>query len=423
MDLFLHYLLNIFIILTPIFLYIIFWKDEQTYCQKKIPQLLFFTLCAVTMIIVMLFPIPLHSGITFDLRYIPIFIGTLYGGVPIGIGLIVVHLIGRIILFGYAYLLIGFLISIFLVISASWASKYFNDWSNKKKYGITIIIFFLPSQLLIVYPNNYLSIPRLEAFITMILFLAFTTCIVLIVVFLIDRIQINSRLKQDLIKSEQLRIVSELAASVAHEVRNPMTVARGFIQLIHTNSKLSANEKDYLQLTISELDRAQSIISDYLSLAKPEKKEIKPIQVYHIMDKVRHTIQAYALMNNVSVEMNIPKLVAIYGNEKELTQVMLNLAKNGIEAMEHGGTLTLSANKKDKKVQLVVKDTGIGISKDQLAKVGTAYYSTKEKGTGLGLMISFNIIHSLGGTVSVNSVLGEGTEFKINLPCIQETLL
>nr|WP_281419536.1 ATP-binding protein [Bacillus alkalicola] len=125
-------------------------------------------------------------------------------------------------------------------------------------------------------------------------------------------------------------------------------------------------------------------------------------------------------MNNVSVEIAVPQNLSILGNEKELTQVVLNITKNGIEAMESGGVLTLTAELRDDHVDISIKDTGQGMSKEQLKQLGNAYFTTKEKGTGLGLMISYNIIHSWGGTVSVQSKKGEGTEFIIHLPLLSE---
>ncbi|MBU9711388.1 ATP-binding protein [Evansella tamaricis] len=419
MDLFLHYLLNVFIILTPIFLYVTFWNDLRSFRYSSYKRFIYFLICSSVMVTLMYFSIKSFNGVPFDLRTIPIYIGTLLGGFPIGISLVFLQTTAHILIHGLEYLAFFFfaLLSCLTILLAAYIkSKFYLTWSKQKQYMSSIIIYFVPPLFIFLFPSTILTMPRIEAFQTILFFSLTHIPTVIITLLLIDKIRMNERLQKDLQKSEQLRVVSELAASVAHEVRNPMTVARGFIQLIHSRSDLSENEKQYLLLTISELDRAQSIISDYLSLAKPEIKVNKPVNVFKVLDKVRHTIQAYALMNNVKLDMEVPKNITILGKEQELTQVILNLAKNGIESMENSGTLTLSAKENKDHVDITITDTGVGMSKEQLKQLGNAYYTTKEKGTGLGLMISYNIIHSWGGDIYVKSKLGAGTSFTIHLP-------
>ncbi|MFA9555904.1 ATP-binding protein [Evansella sp. AB-rgal1] len=422
MEPFLHYLLNIFIILTPIFLYTTLWSGKKVTTHKNLTKIVFFFVCATVMFLTQIFPITLYGEIMFDLRYISIALGTLYGGFYTGLGLTILSIILKYTSIDLHITIFSFVVSIYFVLSSKLISNYINEWNTTRKYGSICIMFTLPSLFVLAYPTNLLIIPRLDSFLVMLGFLIFNIPVALLVYMMIERIRMGERLNKELEKSEQLRLVSELAASVAHEVRNPMTVARGFIQLIHSHSNLTEREKQYLLLTISELDRAQSIISDYLSLSKPEKIILKKVNIYHIIEKVRHTIQAYALMNNVFVEMNAPSHLSVFGNEKELTQVILNLAKNGIEAMENGGTLLLSAYGRNDVVEVVIKDTGQGMTKEQISRIGTAYFSTKEQGTGLGLKISYNIIKNLGGSITVKSEWKNGTEFIITLPSKESTI-
>ncbi len=371
----------------------------------------------------MLFPIRveiMQNILPFDFQFIPIFVATLLGGWIYGIPLIIVQSSTNFILYDLEVMLFGLCAATFIFFGAYWISLRYNKFEMKKRSLVTLAVFFSPIMIILFFPTNPLMLPLGESLIVGIVYASVTGLIALLILSLINLIQTSEQLEKDLQKSEQLRLVSELAASVAHEVRNPMTVARGFIQLIHSNSKLTDDEKKYLQLTISELDRAQSIISDYLSLAKPKEKVNEPVLVYHVMDKVRHTVQAYALMNNVSVFLDVPTHLKVKADDKELTQVLLNLAKNGIEAMEHGGSLFLTGSQKESHVILKVKDTGCGMTNEQVKRLGTAYYSTKEKGTGLGLMITYNLIRSWGGQVTVNSKVDIGTEFIIQLPAAFE---
>ncbi|UCZ52060.1 hypothetical protein LGQ02_14550 [Bacillus shivajii] len=424
METFLQVLLNLFFLLTPIFLYITFWKGLHYHHHRSLTKYFFLILCIATLVLTMLFPIQIEIMqivLPLDFQHIVIFIATFIGGITFGFMVIIVQAVTNFLLYGANVMVLGLLFGLMIVCGAYLLSQSYYQLTKTKRKLITLAIFLAPISIVMFYPNHpFTMLSRLELFITGITYLLALGFITLLILFLIERIQMSEKLEQDLQKSEQLRLVSELAASVAHEVRNPMTVARGFIQLIHSSPKLSKDEKKYLQLTMSELDRAQSIISDYLSLAKPKDKVYEPVSVYYVMDKVRHTIQAYALMNNVSVYRDVPPHLKVKADERELTQVLLNLAKNGIEAMENGGSLILSATQKRSRVILRVKDTGCGMTNDQLKQLGTAYYSTKEKGTGLGLMITYNIIHSWGGQVSVQSKVNEGTEFMIELPIAHE---
>ncbi|RNA70150.1 ATP-binding protein [Alteribacter keqinensis] len=420
MSVFKDFLHNLFYILTPIFLYVTFWGGFGFQRNRKMTRIFFFILCVSSMVLSMTFPVVLNNGITFDLRHVPLIIGTLYGGWGMGLALLLFQNAYRAIWIGMESILFAIYFSSLVYLFFLGFSKYYHSIKLTKKILYYMLVLLIVASLATVFPSTIFADTRTEIAYYMVQFFFIYSCVSFLVIYTLEKILLNERLKGDLRKSEQLRLVSELAASVAHEVRNPMTVARGFIQLLQSNANLTENEKKYMQLTLSEIDRAQLIISDYLSLAKPKDVELETINVAFTMDKVRHTIQAYALMNNVSVYLDVPSHLKIRGDEKELTQVVLNLAKNGIEAMPQGGKLFLSAVHTGQHIRIKIADTGSGMTKEEVKQLGTAYYSTKEKGTGLGLMVSFSIIRSWGGHIQVNSKVGEGTEFIIQLPVITE---
>ncbi|ADU31246.1 ATP-binding protein [Evansella cellulosilytica] len=407
MELFFQYLFQAFIILTPLLFFLTLSNNFQLKGHIAI-RLLNYSIYIIIFLLTVQFPISIFSDHVIDFRHIVIFLATLFNGVTIGACLLIIDLISR-ILYGDTHLLLWFMISCYFIIIAQWLSTNDRSWITPKNFAMISFLFLIPYTIIFLYPINYFSSSEFHIFYSVIIVSPIP--IVFIMIAYVQQIELNANLKKDLQKSEQLRLVSELAASIAHEVRNPMTVARGFIQLIHSNSKLTSEEKRYLKLTMSELDRAQLIITDYLSLAKPADKATKQIQIYSIIYKVLHTIEAYALMNNVKVKMDVQEDITIIGNEQKLTQVILNLTKNGIEAMENGGELIINGYREREKIILSIKDTGIGMSKEQLQQIGKAYYSTKTNGTGLGLMVSYSIIESLGGAVSVKSEIGQGTEF------------
>ncbi|TYR81165.1 HAMP domain-containing protein [Priestia megaterium] len=236
----------------------------------------------------------------------------------------------------------------------------------------------------------------------------------------LEMIMERTRLQKELQRAEKMNAIGQLAASVAHEIRNPMTVVKGFLQLFQDNQRLTESEKGYIQLMISEMDRAEAIIHDYLSLARPDVKQTDLIDCAECVTSLVDLLSSYALLtNNIEIEIKATHLAYIKGNKNEFSQVLLNIMKNGIEAMKTGGKLSVSIYEKDKYVHISIQDTGIGMTPEQIERLGTAFYSLKEKGTGIGLMVSYQIIEQMNGTISVESEKGKGTTFTISLPCYQ----
>lgn len=224
------------------------------------------------------------------------------------------------------------------------------------------------------------------------------------------------QLQHELQRSEKLKVVSELAASVAHEVRNPMTSTRGFLQLMSQDDNLNSAQKRYIDISIEELDRAQSIIQDYLSLAKPNKHGLVRINVSEELDHVIQLMSTYTTFNNTTILHEIEDNLFIKANRDEMKQVLINLIKNAIEAIDKYGTVTVNASSSRETVFIEIIDDGVGMSPHQVGRLGTPFYSTKDKGTGIGLTISFQIIELLQGKIEVKSEVGKGTTFTIKLP-------
>jgi two-component system sporulation sensor kinase B len=225
-------------------------------------------------------------------------------------------------------------------------------------------------------------------------------------------------MQEEVIKSEKIIIVSEMAAAVAHEIRNPLTVVRGFIQLLGTE-ELDKDKKNYYQkICLEELDRAQLIISDYLSLAKPDPEIIESINVNDEISYLSNVLLTFANYNNIQiiVALSEDSPLLIVGDRYKFRQALINIGKNAIEAMNNGGILEIKTNKINDHILMVISDTGIGMTSEQIKRLGIPYYSTKEKGTGLGTMVSFGIIKKMNGKIEIKSELGRGTEYKLIFP-------
>lgn len=224
-------------------------------------------------------------------------------------------------------------------------------------------------------------------------------------------------MEDQLRKSDTLTVVGELAAGIAHEIRNPMTALKGFIQLLQ-NSMKDEQYAMYFDVITSELKRIESIITEFLVLAKPQAISYQRKSVTVIMKETLDLLSAQASLDNVQFETSIENgLPEIYCEPNQLKQVFINILKNAIEVMPKGGTVSVLLSKvEEEQVLISIMDEGSGIPEDKLKKLGEPFYTTKDRGTGLGLMVSYKIVEEHNGTIEVNSELGKGTTFHIKLP-------
>ncbi|MHC0037834.1 ATP-binding protein [Pseudoneobacillus sp. C159] len=215
-------------------------------------------------------------------------------------------------------------------------------------------------------------------------------------------------------KSDKLSLVGQLAAGIAHEIRNPLTSLRGFIQLLQYKSD---ENKDYCEIMLSELDRINLIVGEFLILAKPHMIQFTNRDINQIIRHVLTLIGTQAVMKNIHlIDKLADGLPVISCEENQLKQVIINMIKNGIEAMPTGGTITVETGMfSSDQIYIRITDEGNGIPKEILNRLGEPFYTTKEAGTGLGLMVCYKIIDNHQGILRVESEVGRGTTFEIIL--------
>ncbi len=221
--------------------------------------------------------------------------------------------------------------------------------------------------------------------------------------------------EQKLLKSEKLSAVGQLAASIAHEIRNPLTALRGFTQLM--NSSVENIEVSYLEVMAKEIERIEMITGELLLLAKPQAHHFKLENIQEIFEDVTILLGSQALMNNVDIKVisEVLPLVRCVGNQ--LKQVFINLIKNAIESMPSGGEITVNLTSKNKNtLSILIADQGCGIPEGIINNIGIPFYTTKQTGTGLGMMTSLKIIDAHNGSIDFSSEVGKGTIVNINLP-------
>jgi len=221
-----------------------------------------------------------------------------------------------------------------------------------------------------------------------------------------------------LLKKEKLSVLGELAAGIAHEIRNPLTSIKGFMQMMKETREV---KEAYIDIVLEELERINQIVSELLVLAKPQSHCYKPFLLCEAIDYVVHLISHEALLNSVdvSIDNREPKVV-IFGEKNQLIQVFINIMKNAIEAMPKGGKLNVRIWLEEENAHITIADTGIGISKERLEKIGEPFFTLKEKGMGLGLTTSTKIIHEHKGTINIDSEVGKGTVVHVSLPIYKE---
>lgn len=216
--------------------------------------------------------------------------------------------------------------------------------------------------------------------------------------------------------SDKLSVIGELAAGVAHEIRNPLTSLKGFTQILKSRRK-DENDQEFIEIMLSELDRINMIVNEFMVLARPQAVTYEVTNIQDLIANVCTLIETQAILNNVQIYTRvIHDLREISCSENQIKQVLINVIKNGIEAMPDGGVITISLYSTNDEVMIEIRDNGPGIPEHQLSHLGEPFYTTKKKGNGLGLMICRRIVQNHQGTFFIDSKEGKGTVVTITLP-------
>lgn len=223
------------------------------------------------------------------------------------------------------------------------------------------------------------------------------------------------RLQEEMARLERLNLVGQMAAGIAHEIRNPMTTVRGYLQLLGAKSEFQSHDSTF-ELMIEELDRANLIISEFLSIAKNSPTERKCQNINDILRHLYPLLEADTYTQNKKIVFEAEEIPNILMDANEVSQLVLNLCRNGLEAMQMGGTLTIHTYTEGGYVLLSVQDEGCGIPSEYMDKLGTPFFTTKENGTGLGLATCYSIVDRHNATIDLKSSSGV-TAFFVRFPC------
>ncbi|EJV75004.1 MULTISPECIES: ATP-binding protein [Bacillus cereus group] len=218
-------------------------------------------------------------------------------------------------------------------------------------------------------------------------------------------------------ETENLAVIGTMSTTIAHEIRNPLTALKGFTQMQKERNPADTMSYDIM---LQEIERINGFVSELMLLGKPKPINYEWCNIREILLYVVQLMESYATQYKVKFHLQVDgNLPVINGDDKQLKQVLLNIIKNGIESMPEGGDIQIRAYEKTgENLCISVEDQGLGIENEKIEKIGKAFYTTKENGTGLGLMITYKIIEEHQGSIAIESSIGIGTKVEIYLPTV-----
>ncbi|MEH7417837.1 ATP-binding protein [Neobacillus drentensis] len=223
---------------------------------------------------------------------------------------------------------------------------------------------------------------------------------------------------EELKKKEKLAVIGQMAAAIGHEIRNPLAALKGFTQFQQENYP---NPNNYFPIMIEEIDRINTIVDDLMYLGKPKKIKFEKASIEEIIAYTLSITQQLAERQGVTVETIIAgPLPPLDCDEKQLKQVFINLIKNAIESMPNGGSIQIHVNvnviQNQQKLSISIQDKGMGIADENILNLGEPFFTTKKDGTGLGLMVTKQIIKDHSGEIKIESLIKKGTKVNVILP-------
>ncbi|RNB78126.1 sensor histidine kinase [Brevibacillus nitrificans] len=413
MSLLKEVILQMFFVLIPFVLFNIYYRDKM----RNFSQSFILVTSSISLFLAMTFSSSVVEGVIFDVRYVIMFFGLVYGGVQTGLILLGEFVIYRLYLGGDGSF-IALVISVFSFSVSLLMYRTYKTTHRKTFFTIlagvlfsiialTLTYFYLPHYFVKHLTYHMLVIPLQN------------TLGIWILMSLFSKSVSDKEIFIKHAQNEKIETMSHVAASLAHEVRNPLTAVKGFLRLMQENPHDFTKSAQYMNICMDEIQRTEVILSEYLAISKPLTNRHEQVNVVELLKVMRAVMSPFAILHNVELEVRTPDIsVTIMANPDEIKQVLVNFIKNAIEACTNvrKGRVFLSLVVEEGKAILIIKDNGVGMDEGQMKRLGSIYFSTKSSGTGLGLTYSYHVIHTIGGTVTVNSKPNVGTKFSIIFP-------
>ncbi|WP_233713336.1 sensor histidine kinase [Lederbergia citri] len=233
--------------------------------------------------------------------------------------------------------------------------------------------------------------------------------------FIIEMIEKNQLLYQQLLKTEKLEAVEQMGAAISHEIRNPLTSAIGFAQLLNEESLESRKRLQYLSIIKGELEAAEQVIKDYLTFSKPQIDTLEKLNVNNELFHILKLMEPLANSYSIKISCKFSSIGYIEGDRQNFHQCFINIIRNVIESLPNGGDILIETEVNKKNIIIYIKDSGLGMSKINIERLGEPHYVTNgKKGTGLGTMVAYSIVRAMKGTIDVKSEVGIGTTYRFS---------
>lgn len=405
MELTLHFFFNLSLLIVLLFFSLI-WLENT----RKV-QFIATLYCFFSLLICFSFSYPLTDSILLDLRNIPFVIGALYIGLGPYLGLT------AIIIRSFYGIDLGFWVTVSYYAIFSLILWRIHPWflekNREQRVAIAIAFIFIMG----IYQTTPLLF-MLDGYAILDVSFAFLFLQPLgvgMITYFLEEVDKFTIYRQQLITLERQGVVEKMGAAISHEIRNPLTAAIGFVQLLHNDSISADTKRQYLSIVKSELQSAERVIQDYLTISKVDLETENTILVNKALNQVIQMLIPLAQNRSVEIITDFSEESLVIGDSQKFHQSLVNIMKNGIESMSSGGILTVATEATPTNVVITIKDTGSGMTDEQLSHLGEPYYSTKgNKGTGLGILVVFSVIRAMNGNIHVESEVGIGTTFELN---------
>jgi two-component system, sporulation sensor kinase B len=406
-------LINLLVIIIIILLVNFNYLSKNKVHKFHIKPFSIYMVSSLLIFLSLVLSVQLDDGFVYDLRFIPFLLGGIYGGNRVLPWLAVTMIAIRVPLLGSGLVITIIMAVLFTFVILSMRPRLENKawktrvyWYTLFSLGYSVLSLWIPSMIFDFGQTSSLFI--YSAVLCGSTFFVFYLCEIIRTIYV---------LQLEAIKYEKMQVVSHLAASMSHEVRNPLTTVKGFLQLINEDPSNVTSNSELSKVAVSEIDRATEVINQYLNYARPHPELEMEVEIRDEINRSKEIIMPLAIKKGIDLKASTLHNQSIIGDPNKLQQVLINVMKNGLEAMDAGGTLRIFSYLEDGKVFIVINDTGIGMTKEQLMRLGEPYFSMKGKnGTGLGMMTVFQLVKRMKGTIKVFSKINNGTSVILSFP-------
>ncbi|KRE48077.1 ATP-binding protein [Paenibacillus sp. Soil522] len=355
-----------------------------------------------------------------DLRYVPLVISTVYGGPIAGfINYLMIlatrtYLGGNAILFGFVSITLAFLGPLLF-------AKKIARLTGRRRIRAVVLISIIPSFVMLLILISYTLLKQVEKPLDFepIWAVLFFGLIQTLGTWLSCTLQEfnfeRAIMKEEIQRAEKLKTLGEVAASIAHEIRNPLTVVQGFLQLMSATI-VEGKNRNYLQIALDELARAEVIITDYLNFSKPKLTKFEKFSLSDLIENITILLTPLASYKGIQFDSQVEQQIYMHTDRGQLQQALVNVIKNAVEASTEKAVVQIKLALKGDRVELKIIDKGKGMTPEEIQRIGTLFYTTKESGTGLGTSVAVRFIEAMKGSIIYESEKGKGTICTISFP-------